>query len=979
MSSGAGGAGAGKLTADDVVVGLGSSQSVAKLVEFAGTGKHIAKVEISAADFGPDGARVVDSFLFSDVLVSSLQDGSGGNQIAFDYSKFGHTHVEYDDKTGKKLSDIDTGYDFKSATSGGDGGPGFPTKGAKLDDVAGDLDYYVRFDGVGATDEWLHLGSFSMGLTNSGSVGGAGAGKTAASDVTLLLGSSKQLAELTTKLTEGTHIKLAEVEAYQSGGGAGKQLVDEFRFEDVQIASLDTANASSNVLSFDFAKYSHGHELLDAKGAATGFVSEGFDFTKSIAFNGPDPLADADKAKIVSAVEPGADLQYYMRIDGVTKDWVELDSFSLGLDRAVSSGAGGAGAGKLTADDVVVGLGSSQSVAKLVEFAGTGKHIAKVEISAADFGPDGARVVDSFLFSDVLVSSLQDGSGGNQIAFDYSKFGHTHVEYDDKTGKKLSDIDTGYDFKSATSGGDGGPGFPTKGAKLDDVAGDLDYYVRFDGVGATDEWLHLGSFSMGLTNSGSVGGAGAGKTAASDVTLLLGSSKQLAELTTKLTEGTHIKLAEVEAYQSGGGAGKQLVDEFRFEDVQIASLDTANASSNVLSFDFAKFSHGHELHDTKGAATGFVSEGFDFGKSIAFNGPDPHADMAHCRAGGATQGRGVGRYLPDLATSSADCMTQSSWAEGYVVDVGYTHGYYRELAPATLSFVGVLGGFEPPDAGRPSITTSSAAATDCRLALHAAANPHGRFIGVDFNPTHVHNAQRLARDAGIGNVRFLEKELRRAARGRSARGRIHRAARRLVLDRRRAARQIVEFIRRRLKPGGIVYVSYNCLPGLAQVGAAAAVARSTTAHSAGGERMDTAAARARFRRPARAGGRGLLRRQPARESAPRPARGAGSALRGARVFQRQLVALLPRGRGTRPGGRQARVRRLGARSRQFRPVRPDAGDRRTGRRHARPDDGRDDQGLRARPGLPPGRVHARRAQGRPRASWTPCSSAPASR
>jgi len=32
-------------------------------------------------------------------------------------------------------------------------------------------------------------------------------------------------------------------------------------------------------------------------------------------------------------------------------------------------------------------------------------------------------------------------------------------------------------------------------------------------------------------------------------------------------------------------------------------------------------------------------------------------------------------------------MSEPTWAEGYVVDVGYTHGYYRELAPAALSFV----------------------------------------------------------------------------------------------------------------------------------------------------------------------------------------------------------------------------------------------------------------------------------------------------
>ena len=105
------------------------------------------------------------------------------------------------------------------------------------------------------------------------------------------------------------------------------------------------------------------------------------------------------------------------------------------------------------------------------------------------------------------------------------------------------------------------------------------------------------------------------------------------------------------------------------------------------------------------------------------------------------------------------------WADGYVVDVGYTHGYFRELSPALLRFVALLGGVEAPRAG-PFGYCELGCGNGYSTALHAAANPQGSFVGADFNPTHIHNAQRLARDAGLDNVRFLEKsfdELRNEA------------------------------------------------------------------------------------------------------------------------------------------------------------------------------------------------------------------------
>ena len=162
-------------------------------------------------------------------------------------------------------------------------------------------------------------------------------------------------------------------------------------------------------------------------------------------------------------------------------------------------------------------------------------------------------------------------------------------------------------------------------------------------------------------------------------------------------------------------------------------------------------------------------------------------------------------------------MTDPSWSEGYVVDLDYTRGYFRELSPAHLRFVLLLAGMEPPGAAQPFTYYELGCGNGYSTALHAAASPHGRFCGVDFNPTHVHHAQKLAQDTGLGNVRFLEKSFAELLEFdlEDADYIVLHGVWSWVGEEQRA--QVLEFLRRRLKPGGIVYLSYNALPGLAQV------------------------------------------------------------------------------------------------------------------------------------------------------------------
>ena len=72
------------------------------------------------------------------------------------------------------------------------------------------------------------------------------------------------------------------------------------------------------------------------------------------------------------------------------------------------------------------------------------------------------------------------------------------------------------------------------------------------------------------------------------------------------------------------------------------------------------------------------------------------------------------------------------WTSGYVAEIDYTHGYYRELAPGLIDYALILGGYEPPD--RTSMRYLELGyGQGLSVNIHAAACP-GEFWGTDFNP-----------------------------------------------------------------------------------------------------------------------------------------------------------------------------------------------------------------------------------------------------
>jgi hypothetical protein len=154
-----------------------------------------------------------------------------------------------------------------------------------------------------------------------------------------------------------------------------------------------------------------------------------------------------------------------------------------------------------------------------------------------------------------------------------------------------------------------------------------------------------------------------------------------------------------------------------------------------------------------------------------------------------------------------------SWTDGYVADVGYIYGYYNQLNPLWSRLALLLFGVNPPPV---KTACDLGFGQGLALAIHAAAQPHVEWWGTDFNPSQAAFAQELAEVAGVA-PRFFDQSFAEFCSRTDLPDfdfiGVH-GIWTWVSDENRAI--IVDFVRRKLKVGGLLYVSYNTLPGWAE-------------------------------------------------------------------------------------------------------------------------------------------------------------------
>lgn len=153
----------------------------------------------------------------------------------------------------------------------------------------------------------------------------------------------------------------------------------------------------------------------------------------------------------------------------------------------------------------------------------------------------------------------------------------------------------------------------------------------------------------------------------------------------------------------------------------------------------------------------------------------------------------------------------SDWTAGYVADIGYTYGYYSELNPLRVKLAFLSAGLVCPQFG-----------TACELGfgqgvstnIHAAASVT-QWYGTDFNPAQAGFAQELAVHSSASATLYdesFEEFARRSELPEFDFICLH-GIWSWISDENRAV--VVDFIRRKLKVGGVLYLSYNTMPGWA--------------------------------------------------------------------------------------------------------------------------------------------------------------------
>jgi SAM-dependent methyltransferase len=152
-------------------------------------------------------------------------------------------------------------------------------------------------------------------------------------------------------------------------------------------------------------------------------------------------------------------------------------------------------------------------------------------------------------------------------------------------------------------------------------------------------------------------------------------------------------------------------------------------------------------------------------------------------------------------------------SDGYVLDTLYSDRFHRELSPTWLNYVAATNGVRPCATSEPFVYLELGCGFGTSAIVHAGAFPHGQFHACDFNAEQIARGHRHARALGVTNIGLYDATFDDLLRedippcdfivlhgvyswvGAAARDALHR------------------IIASRLKPGGLLYVSYNCQPG----------------------------------------------------------------------------------------------------------------------------------------------------------------------
>lgn len=149
------------------------------------------------------------------------------------------------------------------------------------------------------------------------------------------------------------------------------------------------------------------------------------------------------------------------------------------------------------------------------------------------------------------------------------------------------------------------------------------------------------------------------------------------------------------------------------------------------------------------------------------------------------------------------------WMAGYRADINYTYGYYSELNPLRMRLAFLNAGLDfPPITHACELGFGQGVSIN----IHAAASPI-QWYGTDFNPAQAAFAQTLAKNC-CSKAQLFDDAFADFAQRDDLPDFDYIALHGIwswISEENRSV--IVDFIRRKLKVGGVLYISYNTMPG----------------------------------------------------------------------------------------------------------------------------------------------------------------------
>jgi type VI protein secretion system component Hcp len=708
LANGGGGAGAGRAQFDPLMVDIaGLSPGLVTLLKDAATGKHIPSVELVGLRSGGKGElqKVYDLKLNNVTVAGVAADGGHDTAIAFAYTKVTET-ISGQNPDGS----LDSGQTFSFNVPGGNTAVNHDVLAAlahshdgpavtyllKVDGVAGDSTI-KGYEGYFTVDEFTF--NELTRLANGG--GGAAAGRAQFDPLVVdIAGLAPGLVALLKDAATGKHIPNVELVGLQSGGKGELQKVYDLKLGNVTVAGVAADGGHDTAIAFDYTKLTETIKGQNPDGSLDAGQTFSFDLP-----SGNTPV-NHDALAAFAHSHDGPALTYLLKVDGVTGDstikgyegYFTVDEYTFNEFTRLANGGGGAGAGKLQFDPLIVDIaGLPPGLVTLLKDAATGKHIPSVELVGLHSGGKGElqKVYDLKLGNVTVAGVAADGGHDTAVAFDYTKVTGTikgqNPDGSLDAGQTVSfnvtngNTPVNHDALAAFAHSHEGPAL-TYLLKVDGVTGDSTI-KGYEGYLTVDEFTftELTRFA----NAGS--GAGAGKPQFDPLTVdIAGLSPGLVTLLKDAATGNHIPNVELVGLQSAGKGELQKVYDLKLGNVTVAGVAADGGHDTAVAFDYTRLTETIKGQNPDGSLDAGQTFNFDLranGGAITPVNHDTLAAFAHSQDGPALT------YLLKVDGVTGDSTIDHY--QGYFTVDGFTFTELTRLASAGSGAGGGKPQFDP--------------------------------------------------------------------------------------------------------------------------------------------------------------------------------------------------------------------------------------------------------------------------------------------